>query len=302
MDYHENFFIIMSKISIFTQGVLMRQLQSSFKVNFLVVGVQKGGTTILDSYLRQHPNICMGKRKEVHFFDNEKYFVSDNISYDDYHALFDPQLAHLIMGESTPIYSYWKSSPKRIWKYNKNIKLILLLRNPIERAYSHWNKETLNYQESNNGVVEQYSFYDAITNEKERCKPALPLQHRSYSYIDRGFYNQQIDRLLHYFPEQQILILKSESLRSNTEEMLAKIYSFLEMKIPEFIPIKSRKDTLRAINRVSPTNSPDCNHANIGHYADKLGDKEKQYLIKVFTDEISQLEKRLGWDCGDWLK
>ncbi len=283
----------------------MRQLQSSFKVNFLVVGVQKGGTTILDSYLRQHSNICMGKRKEIHFFDNETRFTADTIDYDDYHALFDRQPEHLIVGESTPIYSYWKPSPKRIWEYNKKMKLILLLRNPIERAYSHWNKETLNYQESKGEIVEQLSFYNALINEKERCKEALPLQHRIYSYIDRGFYTQQIDRLLHYFPEQQILILKSESLKHHTEATLAKIYSFLEMEIPEFTPIKVKKpskDTVRTINMISPTSFPDRNRANMGHYVDELGDKEKGYLIKIYTNEIRQLEKRLDWDCNHWLE
>jgi hypothetical protein len=283
----------------------MKQLQSSFKVDFLIVGVQKGGTTILDSYLRQHPNICMGKRKEIHFFDNEARFAADIIDYDYYHALFDRQPEHLLVGESTPIYSYWKPSPKRIWQYNKKIKLILLLRNPVERAYSHWNKETLNYQESKGGVVEQLSFYDALINEKERCKTALPLQHRIYSYIDRGFYTQQIDRLLHYFPEQQILILKSEALKYHTEATLAKIYSFLEITIPKFSRINAKKpskDMPRSINIISPTSFPDRNRANIGHYANELGDKEKQYLIKIYTDEIRQLEKRLGWDCGHWLE
>ncbi len=283
----------------------MKQLQSSFKVNFLVAGVQKGGTTILDSYLRQHPNICMGKRKEIHFFDNETHFSADTVNYDDYHALFDRQPEHLIIGESTPIYSYWKSSPKRIWDYNKKMKLILLLRNPIERAYSHWNKETLNYQESKGGVVEKLSFYDALLNEKARCKEALPLQHRIYSYIDRGFYTQQIDRLLHYFPDEQILILKSESLKHQTEATLTKIYDFLAIKNPKFNPIhakKPSKNTLRHINMISPTSFPDRNHANIGYYEEELGDKEKNYLIKQYVDEIKQLEKRLDWDCRHWLE
>ena len=279
----------------------MKQVQSPFNVNFLLAGVQKGGTTILDSYLRQHPDICMGKIKEVHFFDNERLFKADSINYDDYHKSFNPREEHVLVGESTPIYSYWKPAPKRIWDYNKKMKLILLLRNPIERAYSHWNQETLNYKESKGGIIEQLSFYEALMNEKQRCKQALPLQHRSYSYTDRGFYTKQIGRLLRYFPRQQILILKNESLKYETEKTLSEIYAFLGVKTPKFAPIIPSLSK-RKINLCSPTSSPDRNRANIGCYVDALGDKEKKYLITRFTDEIRLLEKRLGWDCADWLE
>ena len=111
------------------------------RIDFLIAGTQKGGTTALDAYLRNHPEICMASVKEAHFFDNERYFQPKQSNYHEYHSLFKPQRSHRILGEATPIYMYWKSAPARIRQYNSRMKIIIILRNPIERAYSHWYME-----------------------------------------------------------------------------------------------------------------------------------------------------------------
>ncbi|MGB7755383.1 MAG: hypothetical protein WBL23_04905, partial [Salinisphaera sp.] len=102
------------------------------------------------------------------------------------------QRRKIVFGEATPIYMYWHDAPRRMWEYNPNMKLIVVLRNPIDRAFSHWNME-----KSRN--AESLSFWDAIQNEEPRCKEALPYQHRTYSYVDRGFYLEQLRRLWRYF-------------------------------------------------------------------------------------------------------
>ncbi|MBI5429513.1 MAG: hypothetical protein HY938_03525 [Nitrosomonadales bacterium] len=88
------------------------------KVDFLVCGAQKSGTTTLDAYLREHPEICMSSQKEVHFFDTEERFQNDRVDYSQYHAAFSSDSSHKRIGESTPIYMYWHEAPKRIWQYN----------------------------------------------------------------------------------------------------------------------------------------------------------------------------------------
>ena len=100
------------------------------KIDFIIIGTQKGGTSALDHYLRQHPEIGMGKKKEIHFFDDEKIFSKTDINYNKYHDYFDFSIEKKVYGEATPIYIYWDQSCKRIWKYNKDIKLIAILRNP----------------------------------------------------------------------------------------------------------------------------------------------------------------------------
>lgn len=272
-------------------------------VNFLIAGVQKGGTTILDNYLRQHPNIGMANTKEVHFFDNENLFKTDNIDYSRYHNAFSPSPQHLLFGESTPIYTYWKNSASRIFNYNPNMKLIILLRNPVERAFSHWNKERINFHSYPNQTTaaETLSFYDAITSETERCHSTFPLQHRYYSYIDRGLYYQQLSRLLKFFPMEQLLVIKSEWLKTNTKRTLEKISYFLNIPPHQYEIISSNTPLVCNEKNTSPVDSPIKSLHNSGSYSHTLSQDEKLYLINAFKEDITKLETLLNWDCNDWL-
>lgn len=248
-------------------------IQNNRPVNFIICGTQKGGTTALDAYLREHPEICMADCKEAHFFDNEANFSGGSPDYSKYHALFKPLKSHKMLGEATPIYMYWHDSPGRIRQYNPHIKLIILLRNPIERAYSHWNMERLR-------GADDLSFWEAIVNEKERCRKALPLQHRVYSYVDRGFYLKQLQRIWSYFPKNRVLIIKNEDLRKTPYQTLNGVCDFLEVDQFKSISIKD---------------------VNSRAYELAMSAKERDYLRDVFTSEIKNLETVLNWDCKDWI-
>ena len=171
------------------------------KVNFVIAGAQKAGTSALYSYLQEHPQIQMEDQKEVHFFDNEKYFAQSQPSdYTVYHSAYrqakktdnQPQL----YGDATPVYLYWSQAMHRIHAYNPEMKVIVLLRNPIERAYSHWNMEISRPRDRQRECL---SFWDALHNENQRCRQTLPLKHRVYSYLDRGLYCEQIRNLWSIF-------------------------------------------------------------------------------------------------------
>lgn len=241
-------------------------------VDFLICGTQKGGTTALYAYLRDHPQICMAKRKELHFFDNEVHFQSMKPDYSAYHAQFDVKPPHKIIGEASPIYMYWYDAPRRIWQYNPRIKLIVLLRNPVDRAFSHWNMER-----SRN--MENLSFWDAIRNEGKRCRAALPLQHRVYSYVDRGFYLDQLRRIWTYFPKEQLLIISTDDLQQHAQATLDKVFSFLEVKS---IHIENKNL-----------------HQNM--YITTMDARERDFLLNQYEFEIKGLERELGWDCHEWL-
>jgi hypothetical protein len=246
------------------------------KVDFIVCGTQKGGTSALDSYLRIHPEICMAEMKEVHFFDNEDHFTDNNtIDYNLYHGVFDQKVGNRVSGEATPIYMYWHETPKRIWEYNPDMKLIIILRNPIERAYSHWNMECAR-------GADNISFWDALVSERDRSRQALPYQHRVYSYIDRGFYSEQLRRLWAFFPQEQILILKNEALRFELQKTLYQICEFLTVSTEPFLDI-------------------DLKEVYATPYKTLMSKKEKDYLRSEFEFEIKNLERMLGWDCADWL-
>src|SRR3954470_22890344 len=99
------------------------------RVGFLIAGTQKGGTTALHAYLRDHPGVCMAEPKEVHFFDTETHFAGGPVDYAPLHACFRPQPGQ-VLGEATPITMYWDDAPRRVWEYNPAMKLVCVLRNP----------------------------------------------------------------------------------------------------------------------------------------------------------------------------
>ena len=95
----------------------------TFKIDFLVIGTQKGGTTALDYYLRRHPGIEMGRKKELHFFDNEKIFANATVDYSILEKQFSISPGK-IYGDVTPIYMYWEPAIRRIWQYNSRFLII----------------------------------------------------------------------------------------------------------------------------------------------------------------------------------
>src|SRR5437867_4157469 len=93
------------------------------RLDFILAGAQKSGTTALHYLLQKHPRITMGDQQEMHFFDNEEIF-SRPVDYELLHKHFKPVAESIIAGECTPSYLYWEPSAERIWKYNPKIKLL----------------------------------------------------------------------------------------------------------------------------------------------------------------------------------
>ncbi|MCB0165884.1 MAG: sulfotransferase domain-containing protein [Anaerolineae bacterium] len=243
------------------------------KVKFVIAGAQKSGTTALHKYLYVHPNLCMTKKKELHFFDNDARFTGTSVDYTRYHAFFSPNLQQRLCGEGTPDYMYWYSAPRRIWEYNPAMKIIIILRNPIDRAFSAWNMEIFRRREF-------LSFQEAIRNESQRIREVMPLQHRVYAYVDRGFYTDQIRRVWHFFPKSQTLFLKSEHLRNDPQTALDRVCDFLGVaKMPGIKPY--------IVNAKSYVTSMSC--------------ADRAYLKERYEFEIKELEHMLDWDCSEWL-
>jgi hypothetical protein len=244
------------------------------RLDFLGIGSQKSGTTSLNAYLRDHPQIQLVAH-EAHFFDNEKTSWPP-INWADYHSQLPRKRNHqdyvLVRGEITPIYLYWQPCLERIRAYNPNIKLIALLRNPVCRAYSHWAMETHVGKES-------LSFSEAIRSEDERLANAPLGQHRVYSYAARGRYHVQLEHLLQLFPRKQLHVIKSEDFFANSEKVLTEVYHFLNLP------------TQPVINN---------HHCREGTYSGQMNIDDWNYLYAKLANDIAKLEALLDWDCGDW--
>jgi len=259
-------------------GIKGRKIE---RLDFIVVGAQKSGTTALHYFLRKHPQIALPERQELHFFDDEEIFARP-IDYDLLHRQFRPlagstllRLAtarQAIAGEVTPSYLYWKPAMERIWNYNRQIKLVILLRNPIDRAFAHWNMQRFKDREP-------LGFLDALKEEPRRIAQPLTIESRRFAYVDRGFYSGQLERVFKFFPREQVHFVKFEGFRDRKQETLDGVFEFLGVK-----PLRRIRDKDR----------------NIVPYERTITAEEREYLSEVFSAEITKLEQMLGWDCSDW--
>ncbi len=255
-------------------------------VDFLIVGAQKSGTTTLHAYLKEHPEIMMPDRKELHFFNKDDFFKASEPDYAHYHSFFNEACEKMqtsesnndrLLGEATPAYLYCRDAAKRIWQYNPAMKIIIILRNPVDRAFSHWNMEVARGAES-------LSFSDALKYESTRCRQALPSQHYVYSYRDRGFYSAQIREYWRFFSKQQVFVIKYDDLVKESEKVLQKTFGFLGVAQEKAHILSHETKKLNAIA-----------------YKERMTEAQRQDLLSYFRYEIKQLEDMLGWQCETWF-
>jgi hypothetical protein len=241
------------------------------KLDFIVAGAQKSGTTALNYYLKRHPQIALPVKKEVHFFDNDELFAGGNVSYERLHEMFRPARSGTIAGENTPIYIYWRPALPRIRNYNSAMKFVVILRSPIERAFSQWNMQRSRGNEP-------FEFLQAVEAEPRRIADAAPQQLRKFSYVDRGRYADQLERAFRLFPREQFLVIKYETFRAQQRETVEGVFRFLNLK-----PVRYRS--------VEAHDIP---------YARQIREEERAAVREILKSDIGRIEVLLGWDCSDW--
>lgn len=181
--------------------------------NFLIVGAQKCGTTTLHSVLDNHPRIAMSRVKELNFFSFENNYQR-GLKY--YAKHFDGVVGEAdIVGESSPGYLCYPGVPERIYKDLGNIKILILVRDPIKRAASqYWdNRRHLNETLSFDQCIENYLTEDYVPGER--------------GYFSRGVYFKYIKRYIDLFGSKNVKVVVFEKLIKRTEESLSSIYEFL---------------------------------------------------------------------------
>lgn len=243
-------------------------------VSFMIAGAQKSGTTAMVDYLRMHPKIFIPSGKEMHFFDRDQNFVSDGPDYRRYHAAFGGMKTGQIAGEATPRYLYWLPCAERIRTYNSDMRLIFILRNPVERAYSHWHMQRQRGRET-------LSFGRAIRTEPERLARLGTTRARGwYAYLERGNYYDQIQQYIDRFPRRNLYFFKSEQLKFEHSKTLTSLCNFLG--IPVFDPMPE-------------------SHVSFSQKYDAMDRADREYLREHFRQSVRKLEQLLVWDCSSWL-
>lgn len=185
--------------------------------DFLILGAQKAGTSSLYAYLTQHPQILAPLRKELEFWSWKFYH-----GLDWYLAQF-PKLPiedSYQTGEACPNYFDFPDTPERLASYCPQIKLIILLRNPVDRAISHYYHWRNIHQENDSLEV-------ALQKNLQNLQPNSRYNSVPKNYLERGLYADHLQRWFSYFPREQFLIVQSEAFYRNPEQTLRQVYQFL---------------------------------------------------------------------------
>jgi hypothetical protein len=192
--------------------------------DFLILGAQKTGTTALYAYLRWHPQITGPSFKEVSFFD--RHYARGERWY----RAHMPVARSAVVGEASPSYLLHPLAPERAARMVPGARLIALLRNPVERAFSQYQHEVVLGRET-------LSFEDALTQEDERMRgevdrmlgdPAyFSYAWWNYTYAARGRYAEQLERWYDAFPREQVLVVLTDDLAADTAGTYARVLDFL---------------------------------------------------------------------------
>lgn len=186
--------------------------------DFIIIGSQKCGTTSLYHYLAQHPKIISSIIKEIHFWSRN---FEQGLEW--YLAQFPPlpQKQKMLTGEASPSYLDHYETPERLFQDFPDLKLIVLLRNPVDRAishYHHWQREGWAYRE----------FQAAVETEiKQLQNNEQDFWSQPNGYVSRGVYIKFIKKWMSIFPKEQFLIIQSEDFYKNPPQLLSQVYQFI---------------------------------------------------------------------------
>ena len=238
-------------------------------LDFIIAGTMKGGTTAAITNLSKHPDISMVKN-EIHYFDKKDEYQRGIEWYKNH---FD--YTKKMVGDKAPDVMYQSSCLELLQLVNPQVKIILFLRNPIDRAYSHWKMSRDIFRNTNSF---EYSVHDEIQNRWNENR--LYRVSFWYHFVQRGLYYKQIEEILKYFPRDNLLVIISEKIRKDPDEEHQKIFNFLGL--PNFHN--------KFIEEFSSKNETTI---------DKKSAIYKE-LKKIYNPDVKKLEKFLGYKTGWW--
>jgi hypothetical protein len=242
--------------------------------DFLIIGAQKAGTTSLHAYLCEHSRVPAPTKKEVHFFDHEFHRGTDW-----YRAHFQRYEEGTVSGESTPYYLFHPLAPQRAAEVLPDCKLIVLLRNPVDRAFSHHNHEralgyeTLDFEQA----IEAEPARLAGEEERLAREPgSRSFAHQHHSYLARGRYAGQLERWFESFDRERLLVLGAEDLFTEPGGIVGEAQEFLGLDVEP---------------------PPDLSARNARSYA-PIGEEMRAALRLAFEPHNRRLYELVGRDFG----
>lgn len=248
--------------------------------NFIIIGTARSGSTSLYYNICKHPCVLSAAYDELGFFDSN-FHLGLNWYRSLFPTIFSKWVVKLlhkksITGEDTPFYIWSPIVAKRILKILPNVKLIIIFRNPVDRAYS-------NYHLGVRAGTENQSFEDAIKDELKRLKEPITSKDDiskftiPSSYVVKGFYAEQLEIWFKLFERKQIFITSTEIFESKPQETLNKIHNFLELPKNQAFSIEKHK---------------------VASYP-KMNSETRKFLLKLYEKHNSKLFKMINQEF-DW--
>ena len=271
---------LLDKIGFLRNNLLISKISPNIFPEFLGIGAQKSGTTWLYENLKKHPQLYLPKTKEIHFFDWHFY---KSINW--YCQHFKNAKISQVKGEVTPCYSILSDEKIRfIHELNPKLKIILLLRNPIERA---WSQAVMNLVKKKNTktnfpIIDLISIIQLAKRKRKKdidlIKNEEFIDHFNHSRsIERGNYLKIVSKWGKYFPSDQIFIGDYNQLKNSPQDLLNEVFNFLEVKqISDWneYPLKNK------INKTEDKNK-------------KMPDKLYEYLANLYRNDLKLLKKEI---------
>lgn len=299
--------------------------------NFIIGGTAAGGTSFLSAVLVQHPQIYLPKdmRPEPHFFYKSWEFEK-GITYYIERWFANVPCNSLAIGERSSSYLFGgRAVAEKIAAIFPDMKMIFTLRNPIERTWANYRYTVLQ-------GLEDLSFEDALAQESSRVESQSGIwaEIQPFNYTGRGYYGSQLKQFLKFFPQNQILVIKSEYLSKQTDVELQKIYRFLGLSNFDFQG--SRPPDHTSVNVIDPALQKEL-RTFFGHRFDKvieatrkgehletyvlntldhlaiaklrenmkgkkedMSQKARLYLQNLFADDIEMLKTMVDFNVDDW--
>ncbi len=301
--------------------------------DFLIIGAGKCGTTSLDKYLKQHPEIFIPARKEPNFYgyentsidsfggdaDEIRHFTTSITTFDKYIQLFTSARANQVKGETSNTYMYHPQAPERIRYYNRQMKLIAILRQPANRLYSRY----LHLVRDNR----------APTGNFADCLDQATIWWRRNDLIREGFYYRNLSPFYKLFPKKNIRVYLYEDLNQNPESVLADIFGFLGVDTsfqPDFSVRYNQSGIVKnkfldrlygqegIVNKTAKAILPESilhkmkNNIVIQRAVNDLRSRnlkrprmdheiKRSLTLDVYGDDIRKLQSLIGKDLQHWL-
>jgi hypothetical protein len=295
--------------------------------NFLIIGAAKSGTTAIYTYIKQHPEIFMTTPKELRYFSyngpspddlNVDYIHQGVTTLQEYKRYFEGVKKEKIYGEASPMYMYYPCSPEKIKEVIPEVKMLAILRNPIDRAYSAYTHAIRDWKEPSS------SFLEALEKEQERINAGWGIL---WHYTNAGFYYEQLCRYYEIFEPKQIKVVLYDDLVSDVLALMKEIFIFLNVN-QDFKPETSTRPNVSGfpkktyihkfmkrlfiednlIKRFSRKTIPKSIRQLVMvkvravNLTKKTMPKEiRNQLIEVFYGDIKMLEKLINRDLSSWL-